>query len=50
MGKGDKQRPSQVSHEEELLRWKLAFGKITFDEFKRQYQQLKSRGKIYRRR
>lgn len=25
MGKGDKRRPSKISHEEELLRWKLAF-------------------------
>jgi len=50
MSKGSNRRPSQVSKEEELLRWKLAFGEIALDEFEIQYKQLKSQGKVYRRR
>jgi len=47
-GKGSNRRPSQISKEEERIRWKLAFGEITFDEFERQYKELKKRGLIYR--
>jgi len=50
MSKGSNRRPSQISREEELIRWKLAFGEITFDEYEVRYRQLKSQNKIYRRR
>ena len=49
MGKTDKMRPPQISREEEELRWQLATGKITFDQFERRYKKLKAENKIYRR-
>ena len=44
-----KATPSAISREEEELRWKLAFGKITFKEYEKRYKKLKRQGKIYRR-
>jgi len=46
MSKGSKKRPTLVSNEENTLRWKLALGEITFDEYNKQYKQLKKEGKI----
>lgn len=40
MGKGDKRRPVQVSRQEENLRWKLALGRITFEEYKHRRKKL----------
>jgi len=47
IGKGDKRRPRFISREEEVLRWKLAFGAIGFDEFEKRYRGLRKRGLIY---
>jgi len=49
MGKGSERRPTAISREEEDLKWKLAYGKITFDEFEKRYKQLARQGKIKRR-
>ena len=49
MGKGSQRRPTAVSPEEEDIRWKLAEGRITFDEFERRYKKLVRDGKIKRR-
>ena len=48
MGKGDKRRPRSISPEEERLRYALAFGRITFKQFERKYNQLLKEGKIVR--
>ena len=48
MGKGSARRPSSTTREEEQLRWKLAEGRITFDEFERRYKELLRAGKIKR--
>jgi len=48
-GKGDKRRPRFISREEEVLRWKLAFGTIGLDKFERQYGELRKQGLIYRK-
>jgi len=47
-GKGSARRPSQISREEEELRWKLAEGKITREQFVREYSRLLHEGKIIR--
>ena len=48
MGKGDTYRPSQISREEEELRWKYAMTDMTFTEFRKRYLQLMKEGKITR--
>lgn len=48
MGKGSKKRPPQISRAEENLRWALAYGKITFQQFEQKYKQLLKEGKIHR--
>jgi len=48
MSKGDARRPKQISPEEENIRWLLAEGRITFDEFERRFNQLLQHGKIMR--
>jgi hypothetical protein len=48
MGKGDKRRPSQITREEQDLRWKLYCGTISSAEFNRQYSKLKKDGLITR--
>jgi len=48
MGKGSTRRPSSITREEENLRWKLAFGHITFEQFERKYKELLKAGKIKR--
>lgn len=47
-GKGSNRRPSRISKEEELIRYKLAFGEMTFDEYEVRYKRLKKQNKIYR--
>lgn len=47
-GKGDKPRPRQITREEEELRWKYAFGGMTFDEYEAKYKKLKAKGLIKR--
>ena len=42
--------PKNISREEEEIRWALAFGKITFAEFEKKYNELKKQDKIWRRR
>jgi len=49
MGKGSTRRPTLISPEEERLRWKLAYGKITFKEYERRYKQLVKQGKTKRK-
>lgn len=49
MGKGNRKRPPQISREEEYLRYALAFGMITFQQFEYEYKRLKKAGKIYKR-
>lgn len=46
MGKGDTRRPTQISRQEERIRWKLAYGKITFREFELRMKELKKQGLI----
>lgn len=48
-GKGDKPRPSAISWQERNLRYALACGHITFDEYETRYKELKKQGKIFRR-
>lgn len=48
-GKGDTRRPTAISPEEERIRWKLAYGKITFAEFERRYEELVKQGKTRRK-
>jgi len=48
MGKGSARRPSQVTHEEEQLRWRLYKGEITETEFNAEYKRLQRIGKIKR--
>ena len=48
MGKGSKRRPCTTGTEENNLRWALALGKITFDEFEIKYKKLLKAGKIIR--
>lgn len=40
MSKGSKRRPRQISREEEELRYGLAFGKITREEFDKEMEKL----------
>lgn len=40
-GKGSHRRPTFISKEEEDLRWKLAFGKISRKEFDKKMKELK---------
>lgn len=47
-GKGDARRPSQIGSEEEALRYDLAGGKITQEQFLREYNKLLHGGKIVR--
>lgn len=47
-GKGDKPRPRQTSREEYDLRWALATGHLTFEQFSQKYHDLKKQGKIIR--
>ena len=49
MGKGSQRRPTAITPHEERLRWKLAYGKITFKEFEKRYKELERQGKIYRK-
>ncbi len=48
MGKGSKLRPSQITREEETIRWQLLQGEISHAEFERKYRALKKRGLIRR--
>lgn len=48
-GKGCKPRPCSVSQEEKDLRWKKPKGELTDKEFAKQYAELKSKGKIWRK-
>jgi len=42
-GKGSSRRPYQITKEEEDLRWKLAFGKITVQEFNEGMEKLEEK-------
>lgn len=44
-GKGDTPRPRLVSDEEYELRWQLAFGEITKEEFGCRLKEIKDGGK-----
>ncbi len=44
-GKGDTPRPRLVSDEEYELRWQLAFGEITKEEFVCRLKEIKDGGK-----
>ena len=48
MSKGSHRRPRLISREEENLRWKLAFGLVTFKRFEKRYNELIKQGKIVR--
>lgn len=48
MGKGSTRRPTQISREEEDLRWAYFQGAISFEEFERRHKQLVTEGKITR--
>jgi uncharacterized membrane protein len=41
MGKGSRRRPTLISEKEETLRWDLAMGKITREEFDRKIKEIK---------
>jgi len=47
-GKGDIRRPCLIGKEEEDLRYRYAFGEITFAQFRQEYEQLEQEGKIVR--
>jgi hypothetical protein len=49
MSKNDHRRPCQVSPDEENLRWQLAYGEITEEQFAVGIEQLRKEGKIYYR-
>lgn len=40
MGKGSQRRPTQISDAENTLRWDLALGVITSEEFERKMKEL----------
>jgi hypothetical protein len=42
-GKGDARRPKFISNEEEDLRYKLAFGKITRKKFDKEIKRLRKK-------
>ncbi len=46
MGKGSGRRKCSVSRHEEDLRYALAYGKITFDEYAAKRKKLLAEGKI----
>lgn len=48
MSKGSNRRPRQISREEEQLRYALAYGRITFEQFSLKYHTLRKQGKIIR--
>ena len=48
-GKGSQRRPTCVSPQEERIRWKLAYGVITFKEFEARMRELKKQGLVRRR-
>lgn len=48
LGKGDKKRPRSTTREEHDLRWALALGRISFNEFEKKYKKLLKEGKIKR--
>lgn len=43
MGKGSKRRQCLISPEEEDLRWKLALGEITREQFDTEMEKLKGK-------
>lgn len=45
----NKATPLATSQAEYDLRWRLATGKITLEEFEKRHKKLKQQGKIYRR-
>lgn len=47
-GKGDTRRPPLIGREEEALRWDLAFGKITCEQYDAEHTRLLRSGKIVR--
>lgn len=49
MSKGSNRRPAQISQAEERIRWKLAYGQITFAEFEKRVKALRKQGLIKRR-
>lgn len=48
MSKGSQRRPTCITAQEERIRWKLAYGYITFKEFEIRMKELKTRGLIRR--
>jgi len=48
MGKGSKRRPCTTGTAENNLRWALAEGRITFNEFEKRYKKLLEANKITR--
>lgn len=49
MSKGSQRRPTCVSPQEERIRWKLAYGLMTFVEFEKRMRELKAQGLVQRR-
>lgn len=49
MGKGDQRRPSAIVDEEYGLRYDLAMGHITPEEYNREMEKLKKQGKTKRK-
>lgn len=47
-GKGDKPRPSSTTREEQDLRDRYARGRITFNQYEKEYRKLKKQGLIKR--
>jgi len=44
----ERQKPYQITQEEQNLRWKYANGGMTFEQFEVRYKQLMREGKIRR--
>jgi len=45
-GKGSARRPCLIGQHEEALRYKLAGGYITFDEYEKRMKKLRKEGKL----
>lgn len=46
MGKGSRRRARQISREHERIRYQLAYGEITFEQYAVKYKKLKKEGKL----
>lgn len=48
MGKGSQRRKTLITREAENLQWQLAYGKISFENYKKKRKQLEISGKWWK--